>query len=119
VELGCRRVNLFTADRDVIEVGRREGRFRAIRLYAQGTDVEMLDLRVIYSGGEPDDIRVRRLLRVGERTQPLDLRGRTRRIDRIELVYRRMLQPSDVVLGERVRRATVCAEGLQEVRTSL
>jgi hypothetical protein len=119
VELGCRRVDLFGRDRDVIEVGRREGRFRAIRLHTQGADVEMLDLRVIYSGGEPDDIRVQRLLRVGERTQPLDLRGWTRRIDRIELVYRRMVRPSDVVLGERVRRATVCAEGLQEARTSL
>ncbi|HXF88711.1 MAG TPA: hypothetical protein VNK48_10190 [Xanthobacteraceae bacterium] len=119
VELGCRRVDLFGRDRDVIEVGRRDGRFRAIRLHAQGADVEMLDLRVIYSGGEPDDIRVQRLLRVGERTQPLDLRGWTRRIDRIELAYRRMVRPSDVVLGERVRRATVCAEGLQEARTSL
>ncbi|HWP25229.1 MAG TPA: hypothetical protein VNL39_02680 [Xanthobacteraceae bacterium] len=119
VELGCRRVDLFGRDRDVIEVGRREGRFRAVRLHAQGADVEMLDLRVIYSGGEPDDIRVQRLLRAGERSEPLDLRGWTRRIDRIELVYRRMLQPSDVVLGERIRRATVCAEGLQEARSSL
>src|SRR5262245_66141569 len=48
VELGCKEVS-FRVDRDVLPVGRSEGRFYAIRLYARGGAVEMLNLRVIRS----------------------------------------------------------------------
>jgi hypothetical protein len=64
----------------------------------------MLDLRVIYANGEPDDIPVRRVLRQGERTRPMDLRGRERSIDRIDMVYR--------TIPNFKGQATVCAEGL-------
>jgi hypothetical protein len=91
-------------DRDSIRVGRKEGRFKAIRLAARGNDVEVLDLKVIYGNGNPDDIRVQRVIRSGDRTDPLDLQGRDRSIDRIEMVYRKRPDFSG--------RATVCAEGL-------
>ena len=104
-ELGCKGVALFGRDRDSIRVGRREGRFRAIRVFARGADVEMLNLRVIYTNGEPDDLEVRHLIRRGERTRPLDLRGRERSIDRVEMVYRTV--PNFKGLAE------VCIEGLQ------
>jgi hypothetical protein len=103
-ELGCQRVSLFGKDRDSIRVGRREGRFKAIRLNVRGADVEILDLKVIYANGEPDDIRVRHFLRQGDRTRPLDLRGRERAIDRIDLVYR--------TIPNFKGQATVCVEGL-------
>jgi hypothetical protein len=104
VQLGCKDVNLFGRERDSISVGRREGRFRAIRLSARGNDVEMVDLRVIYANGDPDDIPVRQWLRQGSQTRPLDLRGRERSIRRIDMVYRTKLNFRG--------RATVCAEGL-------
>jgi hypothetical protein len=105
VELGCKAVS-FRVDRDVVPVGRREGRFYALRLYARGGDVEMLDLRVIYANGQPDDIRVRHILERGERTRSLDLRGdRARSIQRIELTYRALPNRRD-------REPTVCVEGL-------
>jgi hypothetical protein len=104
-ELGCRQVSLFKTDRDSISVGRREGRFKAVRLHVRGADVEILDLKVIYTNGTPDDIRVRHFLRQGERTRPLDLRGWERSIDRVEMVYRTV--PNFKGL------ATVCVEGLQ------
>lgn len=104
VELGCQKVS-FRAERDTLRVGRREGRFTAIRLFARGGDVEMLDLKVIYGGGQPDDIRVRHVLERGERTRPLDLRGRDRSIDSIEMVYRALPNRRD-------REPTVCVEGL-------
>ena len=47
VDLGCQTVS-FRVDRDVLRVGRRDGRFGAIRLHARGGDVEMLDLKVMY-----------------------------------------------------------------------
>jgi len=105
VELGCQQVS-FRVDRDVVRVGRQEGRFYAIRLYARGGAVEMLDLKVIYSNGEPDDIRVRHILDRGERTRALDLRGdRARSIQRIDLVYRALPNRRD-------REPVVCVEGL-------
>src|SRR5262245_7012903 len=85
--LGCQSVG-FTVDRDVIAVGRREGRFNAIRLIASGSRVHMFNLRVIYANGEPDNLPVNSELRPGIPTLPLDLRGRERSIDRIELLYR-------------------------------
>jgi hypothetical protein len=64
----------------------------------------MLDLKVVYANGEPDDIPVRSLIRAGRETRSLDLRGRDRAIDRIDMVYRS--RPN--FRGQ----ATVCAEGL-------
>jgi hypothetical protein len=105
VELGCKGVSLFGRDRDSIDVGRREGRFKAIRLHVRGADIELLDLRVIYANGEPDDIPVKRVLRQGERTRPLDLRGFERFIRRVDMTYRTI--PNFKGL------ANVCVEGLQ------
>lgn len=103
-QLGCRQVSFIGKDRDSIQVGRREGRFKAIRLSAKGNDVEMLDLKVIYANGEPDDIPVRSNIRAGSQTRALDLKGRERAIQQIDMVYRS--RPSFRGL------ATVCAEGL-------
>jgi hypothetical protein len=87
VQLGCQQVSFRGRDRDAIRVGRREGR-----------------LKVVYGNGNPDDIDVRRVIRSGDRTQALDLKGRDRSIDRIEMVYRQRPDFSG--------RATICAEGL-------
>ncbi len=106
VQLGCQRVN-FGLDRDVIRVDRRDRAFRAIRLRARGNNVFMLDLKVVYGNGEPDDIPVRAEIRAGTETAPKDLRGRDRFIDRIEMIYRS--QPN--FRGEGV----ICVDGLAVV----
>jgi len=104
VELGCKEVS-FRVDRDVLPVGRQEGRFYAIRLYARGGAVEMLNLKVIYANGDPDNLAVRHVLDRGERTRPIDLRGRARSIRMIEMVYRALPNRRD-------REPIVCVEGL-------
>jgi hypothetical protein len=104
-ELGCQRVALFGVDHDSIDVGRREGRFKAIRLHVKGADIQILDLKVVYGNGEPDHIPVRSLIRRGDRTRPLDLRGRERFIRRIDMTY--------LTIPNFKGQATVCAEGLQ------
>jgi hypothetical protein len=104
VDLGCREVDLFGADRDTLKVGRREGKFKAIRLEAKGNDVEMLDLKVVYVNGEPDDIQVRSMIKQGTRTRPLDLRGRERAIQQIDMVYRKPLNFRG--------KARICVEAL-------
>jgi hypothetical protein len=104
VELGCQQVSFRGRDRDSIRVGRREGRFRAIRLAARGNDVEVLRLTVVYGNGNPDELDVQRVVRSGDRTHALDLKGRDRAIERIDMTYR---QRAD--FGG---RATVCVQGL-------
>jgi hypothetical protein len=86
-QLGCQKVGFLT-DRDTIKVGRREGRFKAIRLEVSGNAVYINDLKVVYANGAPDDISVRSEIREGGQSGPLDLKGRERAIDRVELVYR-------------------------------
>ena len=99
--LGCQKVG-FIADKDVIRVGRGEGRFKSIRLQVSGNKVYMDDLKVIYANGEPDDIPVRSEIRAGGQTRPLDLRGERRAIKEIEMKYRS--QPN--IKGQ----ATVCVD---------
>ena len=87
-QLGCQKVG-FLVDRDVIRVGRRDGKFSAIRLEVSGNTVFMNDLKVVYGNGAPDDIPVRSEIRDGGQTRALDLKGRGERvIDRIEMTYR-------------------------------
>lgn len=102
VQLGCRDVDL-NVDRDVVEVSRRDGRFTAIRLRAIGNAVQMIDLKVLYGNGEPDDIRVRGRIPQGGSTGPLDLRGHDRSIDRIQMVYARVPNFRG--------RAAICVDG--------
>ena len=101
-QLGCQKVG-FGVDRDVVKVGRSEGKFRSIRLLVSGNKVHMMDLKVIYANGQPDDIPVREEIRAGGETKPLDLKGERRAIKQVEMVYRS--QPN--FKGE----ATVCVEG--------
>jgi hypothetical protein len=87
--LGRRKVGLF-ADRDVIDVGGHEGKFRRIKLRVRGNDIHIFDLKVVYGNGTVDDIPVRQKLREGSETPPLDLRGRDRIIRRVEMTYGRV-----------------------------
>lgn len=85
--LGSQTVGLH-ADRDVIHVGRREGRFSAIKLKVQDNTVYFEDLKVVYGNGEWDDIPVRFEIRRGGETRALDLKGGERFIKEIQMVYR-------------------------------
>jgi hypothetical protein len=84
VELGCGKTG-FLPDHDTIKVGRQDGRFSAIKLRVTGNKVHILNLRVIYERGGPDDIPVRSEIRDGGETPPLDLRGERRAINQVEL----------------------------------
>ena len=88
VQLGCQQVSFRGRDRDTIRVGRRDGRFRAIQLAARGNDVEMRRLSVVYANGNPDELDVQRVVRSGSKTEALDLKGRDRAIQRIDMTYR-------------------------------
>jgi len=104
-ELGCGKVGI-KPDRDTIRVGRREGRFSAIKLIVRGSKIELIDLTVVYERGPPDQIVVRKKIGDGDETPPLDLRGERRVIDRVDLTYRQTLG-LNMIKGP----ATVCVLG--------
>ena len=85
--LGTKKVG-FIADRDTVQVGRQEGRFRAINLRVRDAPIHMTDLKVVYANGEPDDLPVRTDIRAGGETRAIDLRGRDRAIREVQMIYR-------------------------------
>jgi hypothetical protein len=73
-------------DRDEIRVKSGRG-FKRIKLKADAADVEIKSLHVVYGNGERDELQVRRVLREGSETLPLDLKGRDRVIQKVILWY--------------------------------
>ena len=64
--------------REVINVGGREGEFQGIRFEVRQSDVEVLDLRIVYGNGQTEDVRVRQLFRAGSSSRVIAL-GNPRR----------------------------------------
>ena len=104
VELGCRTVALFGADRDTIRVGRRDGRVKAIKSSAEGQKIYLINAKVVYSNGQPDTLEVAKTIPKNGETEAISVRGRTRSIDRIEIVSAK--RPS-------LKRVKICVHGLQ------
>ena len=102
-ELGCKSVG-FLIDRDVVNVDSSEF-YRALRLRSTGFDIEMLEMNVRFANGQRDTYRVNAIIRSGERSRPIDLRGERRRITAIEFIYRS--------LGLSTRKTKLCVDGLQ------
>lgn len=78
----------FDAERHVIRIGRREGRFSRLRLEVRGNDVYVNSIRVRYGNGSQEDVSLREEIRAGGRSRPVDLSGDRRVIDQIELNVR-------------------------------
>ena len=101
-QLGCRKVG-FLVDRDVVPVGRLEGRFKSVRLSVAGNAIFLRDVKVVYANGNVDDYPVRTLVPAGTQTRAIDLKGERRAIKQIELTYRSRASFKG--------RATVCVLG--------
>jgi hypothetical protein len=99
------KVVSFRVDRDIIRVGAREGRFEKIAFAVYDNDIEIMDLKVHFRHGPPQDLPVRQFVQAGARSRPVDLIGGDRVIDRIEFVYR--------TRGPGRERARVAAYGLR------
>lgn len=71
-------------EREVINLNGRDGDIRAMRFEVRQSDVEVLDLRVVYQNGQTEDIRVRQLFRAGTSSRVIDIvnwrRGLVRQI---------------------------------------
>jgi hypothetical protein len=79
--LGQRQVN-FRADSDVIEVGRREGRFQKLRVVVRGAPIELRDMKVTFGDDSVFDASGKQILRENS-AFVLDLPGDRRSIKSI------------------------------------
>ena len=60
-------------EREVLNVGGREGEFRAFRFEVRQSDVEVTDLRIVYNNGQTEDVRIRQLFRAGTSSRVIEL----------------------------------------------
>ncbi|MCC7253941.1 hypothetical protein [Hyphomicrobium sp.] len=104
-------------ERDVIEVGRREGRFQSLGFTVTGGDARIEDLKIVYGGGESEELRVREVFKAGTRSRPIDLGGRGGSfIQRIEITYRAFGPVKIEFYGEKRREVAQWAQlGCQRV----
>ena len=91
VSLGTQSVG-FGVDRDVIRVGQNEDFFRnrgfeRLHFVAEGNDIHMMAIRVVYLNGQTEDVRIDRPIRAGT-DLAVDLPGRRSYLREIEMVYR-------------------------------
>ncbi len=89
--LGSRRVS-FAVDRDVIDVGAREGTFNAIRVEVDGGQLEMYNIVLTFGNGDTWSPNTRVVFRQGSWSRLIDLPGPARFIRKIEFWYRSRLR---------------------------
>lgn len=91
-------------DHDNIRVNAR-GRFRAIRFFVQGGDIEIQRVVVHFENGADTEVEVRDRIRNGSTTRAIDLPGDERRIRSVEVWYGRgnwgRSRPQLVLYGRR------------------
>ncbi len=85
-ELDNRRVAPGT-NSITLPVGRFEGRHTAIRLQVLDDPIFVAGFRVIYENGTQNEIPIRRLMRPGETTEPIDLEGGARLIREVRVSF--------------------------------
>lgn len=74
-------------DRDVIQVGRDDGRFRTIKLKAEHSALELYDVVVVFGNGETFSPGTRLGFSEGSWSRDIDLPGEARFIRRVEFRY--------------------------------
>lgn len=104
IHFGSASVGLHV-DKDVIRVGRAEGRFKSILLKVSRNDILLREVKIVYDGGEVDTRPAWLYMPAGSRTPAIDLKGRDRFIREIQLTYqsrpdRRGQQAEVDVFGE-------------------
>jgi hypothetical protein len=77
-------------DRDVINVGRHEGRFGKLTLVVLDDDLELLELTIRFGDGTRYEPRVQHYFRENTRTRAVDLPPNGGSIERIDLKYRNL-----------------------------
>jgi len=85
-KLGEQTVN-GKRDKDTIKVGRYKGAFDQITLVVSDSDLELTKLSVSFAKGQKWEPALRHTFKEGSRSHAIDLPGKDRIINKIELVY--------------------------------
>lgn len=85
-KLGERKVD-GKRDRDVIKVGKKDGRFRAIAIVVEQSDVELYDVIVTFGDGTSFSPPTRLTFAEDSRSRVIDLPGDARVIRKVEFRY--------------------------------
>jgi hypothetical protein len=87
--LGERTVN-GRVDRDVIPVGRYEGKFSKLTMVVMDSDLELMKLKVKFADRTSYEPRVAHVFREGQRTRVIDMPPSEQVIREIEMVYKNL-----------------------------
>jgi len=74
-------------DKDVIVVGKYEGKFDQIQINVLDSDIELKELTVHFANGEKWSPTLKHSFKEGQRSRAIDLPGKDRTIAKVELVY--------------------------------
>jgi hypothetical protein len=74
-------------DRDTFNVGKYEGKFDQVQMNVLDSDLEVLDMTIVFSNGERWQPKVKHSFKEGQRSRAIDLPGEGRVISKIELTY--------------------------------
>jgi hypothetical protein len=74
-------------DKDVIIVGKYEGKFDQIQINVLDSDIELKELTIHFANGEKWSPATKHSFKEGQRTRAIDLPGKDRTITKIELIY--------------------------------
>jgi hypothetical protein len=74
-------------DRDVIAVGKYQGRFDKLTLVVVDSDLELADMTIVFGNGDRWSPKLRHAFKEGSRSRAIDLPGDNRAIAKIELAY--------------------------------
>jgi hypothetical protein len=85
--LGEQEVN-FKNDHDRIDVKRRAGPFRELRIEVRDAPIEIHDMTVTFADHKTFKPNIRARFREGRGSHVIDLPGNRRSIDKVEFVYR-------------------------------
>jgi hypothetical protein len=82
----------FKLDRDRIDVKRKAGPFRQLRLEVRDAPIELRDMIVTFGDGETFRPRIHKRFAEGRGSHVIDLPGKRRSVDGVEFVYRSISQ---------------------------
>jgi hypothetical protein len=85
--LGQREVD-FKNDRDRIDVGRSEGRFRQLQIRVKNAPIEISDMVITFGNDQTFKPNLRHRFNEGSGTRTIDLPGERRSIKRIDFNYK-------------------------------
>jgi hypothetical protein len=91
-KLGSKKVN-FRLDRDVIQVGAKDGRFSKLKIEVTGGSLNMKKMVVEYRNGDKENIQLKNSFGKKSGSRVIDLKGNKRIIKDITFVYDSVNRP--------------------------